>query len=860
MNSSFFCSDSLKTPCSFTCKCCHQHFGSQNLFKEHSCCNSVHSSKVSSNCCSKDRRIHEISTNIHCDNHCCNHHVRNHAKVGPNFLCSGSPLVDTCMAQISNPDLYKCSDHICKWSDCSPQHVGLEKTINADGTSISKICCRSQGCVRARLCMNSKSSVFNKQGASARKINHKSSVSCCHGSPRNLVECCNHSVEETCHASSSSSGKRKCFPGYKSFTYGSSSKKTTLKKSSRETSCESDYETDESRESISFISQKKVVSEENKISCSTQDDDDDNFNKTFIHSLSKDRFCCPRFQTNKQLPSICGFSNGMSGDRSSNCENINLSTWPEDEDSRLTLTIQMRKKQLEERAEQLRRKEEIVKIKEQEARQRTLQALEKQEKAITEKEAALKYREVIHQHHLLVLNEIEEDTRKIGDSKKIKDDKISLNSGPSSSKLKSSEMSKKSDMYNCNDKVSLDSEPNLQPTKILRTYSRQGRPRTGLDQSRLNSPYPCKIQENLMVDKNSGQDQVDRFSEKTIFNNGATVTITAFPPPDRPKRPYSALPSYSSEATKAFMKGYHPYSSKYVEKQTILDDKSLFRPIAMKPKNSNQQSVSTSEQGKIIQKTPTMELTPLASAANEPIFKLQHRNVETNSSSDISSCINQDNVSPIPSESSASVTITDTTICSQAKISPPAHIIPVLSSLNVGGIVPSASVISKLPGNSVQLLVSSNSLQPYPLLIDSNSSLCGESSNIEVKTSSLSYPPTFQPVVFASKSSCNLGKDNKIVYANNASTITCVSNLNQDEINPVMVEKSNDYESILHYKKPDFYSENNNSIDEQKIVNYEKYVQEVESEQRNSQNSIFSVIKFQLQPMIHLVLKRICFS
>ncbi|XP_071535323.1 LOW QUALITY PROTEIN: uncharacterized protein [Panulirus ornatus] len=104
--------------------------------------------------------------------------------------------------------------------------------------------------------------------------------------------------------------------------------------------------------------------------------------------------------------------------------------WEEEEEGLFTAPVHIKKRQLAERAQQLQRAEEAVKQQEEEAQERTWRALHEQEMALREKEEALKQREAVAQKKIEEATRLIEESRKLGDSKKFKDEKCFLNTRP----------------------------------------------------------------------------------------------------------------------------------------------------------------------------------------------------------------------------------------------------------------------------------------------------------------------------------------------------------------------------------------------------------------------------------------------
>ncbi|XP_069990195.1 uncharacterized protein [Penaeus vannamei] len=90
--------------------------------------------------------------------------------------------------------------------------------------------------------------------------------------------------------------------------------------------------------------------------------------------------------------------------------------------------------------------------------------------------------------------------------------------------------------------------PSIEPSKVLRTYSRIQRRRTLTDsfpQTSSNSPLRAQSlvpNSKIFVCGTSFKSQKEDNGE-TVINGGATVTITPLIPSDRPRRPYSAMPN-----------------------------------------------------------------------------------------------------------------------------------------------------------------------------------------------------------------------------------------------------------------------------------------------------------------------------
>ncbi|XP_076062604.1 uncharacterized protein LOC143037877 isoform X2 [Oratosquilla oratoria] len=122
----------------------------------------------------------------------------------------------------------------------------------------------------------------------------------------------------------------------------------------------------------------------------------------------------------------------MSEDISLNLSNISANL-VEENDRFYSSPVRMKRQQLAERAMQLRRAEEFVKQQEEEAQERTWQALQEHEAALREMEESLKQREAVAQKKIEQAARMIEESKKICDSKKFKDDENFLHLRPSTS-------------------------------------------------------------------------------------------------------------------------------------------------------------------------------------------------------------------------------------------------------------------------------------------------------------------------------------------------------------------------------------------------------------------------------------------
>ncbi|XP_047476446.1 uncharacterized protein LOC125030435 isoform X2 [Penaeus chinensis] len=390
---------------------------------------------------------------------------------------------------------------------------------------------------------------------------------------------------------------------------------------------------------------------------------DQSYNANFVHNMKTPYI---GFSKKESTPT---FERPLIPDESS-YGNTKCCMWEEDENEMFAAPVHMKKRELAERAQQLRRAEEAVKQQEEEAQQRTWRALREQELALKEKEEALKQREVAAQKKFEEATRMMEETRKLGDSKKFKEDKnfaggrpsllLSVNKRSNSASSHHSNEESGSKIYlntvsgpadvtkradsslelqdrpqvECSDSesvgilrvyrpesfdhelgnssisditfprlsessadksvlniktLSVEDEnglskshkmrslsptctkssstllvcgnkklaypwqtseviPSIEPSKVLRTYSRIQRRRTLTDsfpQTSSNAPLRAQSltpNSKIFVCGTSFKGQKEDNGE-TVINGGATVTITPLMPSERPRRPYSAMPN-----------------------------------------------------------------------------------------------------------------------------------------------------------------------------------------------------------------------------------------------------------------------------------------------------------------------------
>ncbi|XP_037775363.1 uncharacterized protein LOC119572365 isoform X2 [Penaeus monodon] len=390
---------------------------------------------------------------------------------------------------------------------------------------------------------------------------------------------------------------------------------------------------------------------------------DQSYNANFVHNMKTPYIS---FSKKESTPT---FERPLLPDESS-YGNAKCCMWEDDENEMFAAPVHIKKRELAERAQQLRRAEEAVKQQEEEAQQRTWRALREQELALKEKEEALKQREVAAQKKFEEATRMMEETRKLGDSKKFKEDKnfasgrpsllLSVNkrSNSASSHLSNEEsggkiylntasgpadVTKRTDsslelqdgpQVECSDSesvgilrvyrpescdhevsnsslsdntfprvgessadksvlhiktLSVEDEnglskshkmrslsppctkssstllvsgnkkhaypwqtseviPSIEPSKVLRTYSRIQRRRTLTDsfpQTSANTPLRAQSltpNSKVFLCGASFKSQKEDNGE-TVVNGGATVTITPLMPSERPRRPYSAMPN-----------------------------------------------------------------------------------------------------------------------------------------------------------------------------------------------------------------------------------------------------------------------------------------------------------------------------